>query len=269
MAVHPDFSDSPRAILDPAVCMSDQVELNGKTALVTGAAKRLGAATALALARAGVAVVLHYRQSETEVNNTAEEIAQTGAKVWTVQADFSNSAEGERCFRQAKEAAGAIDFLINSASLFAEQGLDEFSFDDLALQIQVNAFAPLELARAFVAQDMEGAMVNFLDARMADYDRKHVPYHLSKRMLHALTQMMAVEYAPKIRVNAVAPGLVLPPEGEDEAYLRALHDSNPLNRHGSADGVVEAVLFLLRSGFITGQTIFVDGGRHLRGAMYG
>ncbi len=111
-------------------------------------------------------------------------------------------------------------------------------------------------------------VVNFLDTMIRDYDKKHVPYHVSKKVLQDLTRMMAVEYAPKLRVNAVAPGLVLPPLGKDESYLERLKHTNPLQSYGSGEQIAHAVVFLLTNEFITGQCIYVDGGRNLRGAMY-
>ena len=111
--------------------------------------------------------------------------------------------------------------------------------------------------------------MNLLDSRITDYDREHAAYHLSKRMLFALTRMLALELAPRTIVNAVAPGLILPPEGKDEDYLRRMAHTVPLNRHGDAGDIEQAVLFLLRCEFVTGQVIFVDGGRHMEGRVYG
>ena len=128
--------------------------------------------------------------------------------------------------------------------------------------------APLELTRCLAAQGRDGAVVNLLDARVGDYDRQHAAYHLSKRLLAALTRRMAIEFAPRLRVNAVAPGLILPPDGEDEGHFDRLASTNPLQRRGCPEAVAEAVLFLLRSDFVTGQVLFVDGGRHLRGNLH-
>ncbi|MCH7709078.1 MAG: SDR family oxidoreductase [Myxococcales bacterium] len=108
-----------------------------------------------------------------------------------------------------------------------------------------------------------------MDTRITDYDKSHVSYHLSKRMLFSMTRMMALEFAPKVRVNAIAPGLILPPEGKDETYLQDLARSNPLLAYGGPGDVVEAVLFLLQGRFVTGQVLYVDGGRHLLGGVYG
>jgi hypothetical protein len=108
-----------------------------------------------------------------------------------------------------------------------------------------------------------------LDTRAFDHDPRHFAYHLSKRTLFSLTRIMAAEFAPKIQVNAIASGLILPPEGKDESYLASLAHTNPMQRYGGPRDITEAVLFLLRSTFITGQVIHVDGGRHLKGAFYG
>jgi len=145
----------------------------------------------------------------------------------------------------------------------------DFSLDELTSNVQVNALAPLVLAREFAKQGRPGDIINLLDARVTDYDQEHAAYHLSKRMLFTLTRMMALEFAPEIQVNAIAPGLVLPPPGKDAEHLKARVKDNPLQRHGDVEDVVDALLFLLRSDFITGQVIFVDGGYHMKGSTYG
>jgi len=243
--------------------------LRGKTALVTGAAKRIGAAIATALADEGASIVVHCGTSREEADATAAEIRKRGVESWVLPADLSRPAEAEALFPQAKAAAGPIDFLVNSAAIFPASRLTNFTVEHLATNVQINALAPLQLARAFAAQGRPGAVVNFLDTRFVDYDAEHAAYHLSKRMLFTLTRMMAIEFAPAVRVNAVAPGLILPPPGKDQAYFEGLAHTNPLHRVGSVQNVVDAVLFLLRSDFITGQVIFVDGGRHMRSAVYG
>ena len=249
--------------------VTDQVLLPGKTALVTGGAKRIGRAVALALAGVGVHVVLHYRNSESEAHETAGLVEALGVQAHPIQADLSDPIAVDRLMEQALVLGTSLDFLINSASIFPTQTLMGLTAENLDENLRVNTLAPFALSKRFFEQKREGAIVNFLDARMVDYDRLHVPYHLSKRMLHDLTRMMAVDFAPRVRVNAVAPGLILPPEGEDQAYLEKLSSTNPLQRYGSTDGIAEAVLFLLRSGFVTGQVLYVDGGRHLHGNMYG
>ncbi len=245
------------------------IEISNNVALITGAAKRLGRATALALANAGVDIVVHYRDSESEATELAGMIEASGVKAWTLRADLADPAQAESLYDCAVDAAGRVDFVINNASFFHEDTVLDFALEDLQANISVHASAPLLLARAHAKSGRSGAIVNFLDARIVDYDRNHAAYHLSKRMLFTLTRMLAVELAPNIRVNGVAPGLVLPPAGKDEAYLASLAHTNPLQRYGSMEDITAAVLFLLQSDFVTGQVLFVDGGRHMAGTMYG
>jgi len=242
--------------------------LRGQTALITGAAKRLGRATALALADEGTNVVVHCRTSRDAAEATATALRARSVDAWTIAVDLGDPSEAEQLVPRAIEAAGPIDILINSASIFDPSTLMDFTVEELGENVQVNAMAPLQLARPFVAQGREGSIVNLLDTRIAEYDSKHVAYHLSKRMFASLTRMMALEFAPKVRVNAVAPGLVLPPAGADESHMQQLASSNPLQRAGDPDGVTNAIRFLLESDFVTGQTIYVDGGYHLKGRVY-
>lgn len=249
--------------------MSGQGSLAGKTALVTGAAMRLGHGVSLALAEAGSSVALHYNTSREEAEALAAELVAGGVRAWTFQANLRDSEEAEGLFSRVVDRAGPIDILVNNASIFPEDGLSDLTAKGLAANINVNALSPFLLSRAFAAQGREGCIVNFLDARIVDYDRNHVSYHLSKRMLFSLTRMMALEFAPRVRVNAVAPGVILPPPGKTEEDLERLAETNPMHACGTVQDVAEAVVFLLGSGFVTGQVIFVDGGRHMKGAVYG
>ncbi len=249
--------------------MHELIDLRGRNALITGGAKRIGAAIAVRLAREQVNIAIHYQSSQTEAEALAAQLLDAGVRAVTVQGDLSQAGVATRVFEDAIGALGPIDFLVNNASIFPRDTFAELDAARLGLHMQLHAIAPLELGRALHAQGREGAIVNLLDARIHDYDKLHLAYHLSKKTLASLTRIMALELAPRIRVNAVSPGLALPPEGKDMAYLVQLAHTNPLQRHGSADGVAEAVYFLLRSGFITGENIHVDGGRNLHGNFYG
>ena len=242
--------------------------LSGKTALVTGAAKRLGRAAAIALAHQGANVAVHYNQSEQAAAALCDELQGFGVKRWTIQADLSDTGQAERLFQETIAQAGVIDVLVNNASIFEKETLWETSEDSLWRNLQIHSVAPLMLARALAQQGRAAHVINLLDTRVTAYDRHHASYHLSKRMLLTLTRMLALELAPKIAVNAIAPGLILPPAGEDESYLQNLAHCNPLNRYGCPQDVADAILFLLRSQFITGQVIYVDGGYHMKGHMY-
>ncbi|HET7317614.1 MAG TPA: SDR family oxidoreductase, partial [Nitrospirota bacterium] len=136
-------------------------------------------------------------------------------------------------------------------------------FGDVMRHMHVNAWTPLVLSREFARLARRGTIINILDTKIAGFDRKHAAYILSKHMLSVVTRLCAVEFAPEITVNGIAPGLILPPNGKDETYLDKKAKALPLKRHGGPEDVTEAALYLLRSRFVTGQVIYVDGGRHL------
>lgn len=242
--------------------------LHGKTALVTGAGVRLGRAMAEALLGRGCHVAAHFRTSSREVNELTKNLP-AGVRAVPIQADLTEPDAGTRVFEQARAALGPVDILVNSASEFPESTLDSFTLDELDENIRLHAFAPLALMRAMAAEGHGGSVINMLDTRIVSYDAGHAAYHLSKRMLFTLTRMAALEYAPRVRVNAIAPGLILPPPGKGMEHLEALAPTNPLNTHGNPDDIVRAMLFLLESPFVTGQVIFVDGGYHMKGGAYG
>ena len=244
-------------------------DMVGKTALVTGGAKRLGRACVLALAQAGMNVIVHYRSSEDEAQTTADEAAAFGVDAWSVRASFSEESDVLAFTSTCTDLAGPVAVLVNSASIFPEGGLIDAQPTEFTKNFQVNAMTPLFLCRWFAGQCSNGAIINFLDTRILDYDRRHVPYHLSKLSLFQLTRMLSEELAPEIRVNGIAPGLILPPEGESAAYLERLAHTNPLQRYGSDTDIAEALLYLAGATFVTGQILYVDGGRHQRGRFYG
>jgi len=242
--------------------------LTAKTALITGGAKRLGRATALALAEAGANVVIHYGSSRQEALATAEEATRLGVRSWTVRGDLL-SRDPASIVDEAARLAGGLDILINNASIFPTSRIEDVTLDQIVENVTVNAWGPLALARRFAELGQRGHIVNFLDTRVTGFDWSHVAYQSSKHMLALFTRMMAAKFGPGLQVNAVAPGLILPPEGKDASYLDSLKDRTVLKRTGSPREVTDAVLYLLRSDFVTGQVIYVDGGRHLLEAVGG
>jgi NAD(P)-dependent dehydrogenase (short-subunit alcohol dehydrogenase family) len=242
--------------------------ISGRTALITGGAKRIGKALCLGLAQAGANVIVHFNNSREAAASVAAEIQALGRKAWTLDADLADRNQCASMVDRANGLSGSIDILVNSASVFPENTIHEFTGEDLDFNVQVNAFAPLLLSRSFAAQQRTGVIVNLLDSRITDYDRTHAAYHISKRMLHTITRILSLELAPGIRVGGVAPGLVLPPPGEDESFLEKNKHTLPLQRYGNVESVFEAVRFLIASDFVTGQIIYVDGGRNLKTAPY-
>ncbi len=244
------------------------VSLSGKTALITGAAKRIGRAMALSLAQNGVRIVVHYSRSEEEAAVLCKEIEGFGVSAWGVKGDLVDPGQTETVFKEAVERAGAVDILINNASVFDVETIWQMTDESLCRNMRIHTMAALILSKGLAGQARPGHIINLLDTRVVSYDKDHAAYHLSKRSLLTLTRILALELAPKIAVNAVAPGLILPSALQDESYLEKLAPTTPLQRHGSPADVVDAVLFLLRSRFITGQIIYVDGGYHMRGHLY-
>jgi len=236
--------------------------LSGKNALVTGAARRIGRAIAMELASQGANIAVHYRNAEKEAENLCRELKKYNVECWLLQADFENREGYEKLIDAAYDKTGSLDILVNSASIFPQSTLQDVTWEDLTANILINAWAPFYISRSFAQKARAGVIINLLDARIGDLDLKHVAYLLSKQMLETFTRIMALEFAPHFRVNGVAPGLILPPPGEDDRYLEQLTHTIPLKHHGTAGQIADAVLFLIKNDFITGQVIFVDGGRN-------
>lgn len=239
--------------------------LQGRTALITGGSKRIGQETALALAEQGADIVVHFNRSDEEARQLAEELEKKGVKAWTIQADFRRPDEYRSLIGRARSLAGQLDILINNASIFPSESLAELAWSGFSADVEVNAWVPLTLSRDFARDLGRGGIINLHDTHLAGFDFGHAGYILSKHVLAELTRMMAMAFAPAVTVNAVAPGLILPPPGEDERYLETHSHALPLQKHGGPRDIAEAIVFLLRSDFITGQVIYVDGGRHLQG----
>lgn len=240
-----------------------------KRVLITGGARRLGREIALALGRRKAHVAIHYRSSRGPAESLCREVAAIGGKGISVQGDLSEDGAVEALFEEAWEALGGLDLLVNNASIFPANRLNEMEMvDHLLPNLQVNAWAPFLLTRALWRRirgtRRRGSVVNLLDSRLVGGDLAHSAYHLSKAMLAELTTLMALEFAPELQVNGIAPGAVLPPEGLDSSYLEGLTRSLPLLRRGHPSDISDAVVYLLSAPFVTGQIIFVDGGRHIR-----
>jgi pteridine reductase len=255
--------------------MGHKVTQPCRTYLLTGAAHRIGRALAIGLAKDAAGIVIHYNTSESAAKLSAQEISKSGTKAFTIVADLNSAAQCEGLLKRAQDLAGPIDVLINNASIFEEGLLTEITVDDLNRNMMLNAYAPLLLSRSFVELNKGRkvsrlpVIINMLDSRITDYDRQHAAYHLAKRTLFSLTKMLALEFAPGVRINGVAPGLILPPKDKNQSYLEQLKSTNPLKAIGMVEQVVEAMRFLVNNEFVTGQVIYVDGGRNLLSNTYG
>ena len=234
-----------------------------RAALITGAGRRIGRAIALELAAAGWDIAVHYRRSEADAEATAAAVRQAGRAAERFRADLASAAEATGLAEAVLDGMPHCELLVNNASLFLPGSLAETDADRLDTQMAVNLRAPLLLLRAFAAGRTGGQVVNLLDTRVARTVTDHFAYTLTKKALAELTRMAAKALAPAWRVNAVCPGLILPPPGEDPAYLDRMAGRVPLQRTGTPEDIARAVRYLAENEFVTGQALFVDGGESL------
>jgi len=236
------------------------------TALVTGAADRVGAAIARALAAAGWQIVVHYRSSGDKARATVAEIVAAGGKAAAVKADLANRTQRARLVAAAAKPFGPLTLLVNNASLFEADSaadLDERTWD---AHFAVHVEAPAFLARDFAAQLPEAArgnIVNIIDERVLDLSPAFFSYTLSKSALWTMTQTLAQSLAPRIRVNAIAPGPAVPPPHVSAAKFNRRLRELPLGHAAGPDEIAAGVLAILSLPAMTGQMLALDGGEHL------
>ena len=238
---------------------------DGKTALVTGAGKRIGKAVALALADAGYDVALHYRSSSAEAETIAETITRAGAKAACVKADLSREAETAALIGAAADALGPVTLLINSASIFETDDIQSMTRESWDIHIETNLRAPLKLIQDFAAQAPRGASaINIIDQRVKKLTPQFLSYTTSKAALMTLTVTLAQALGPSgIRVNAIGPGPTLRNPRQSEDDWRRQNEATVLGHGAEPDDICDAVLYLAAAKAVTGQMIAVDGGQHL------
>ena len=243
------------------------MELKGKIALVTGGAVRVGGAISRALAREGMKVVVHYNSSAGPADALCDEIRRGGGEAAAIGADLSDAEAVRRLAREAPEAFGGIDVLVNNASIFPAEKLEEVDEVLWERTMAVNLRAPFFLVRhlAPVLRERKGAVVNMCDLAGIQTWGSYAAHGISKAGMVHLTRVAARSLAPEVRVNGIAPGAVLPPEDMSDDEIDALARQTPLKRIGSPDDVTRALLYLLHADFVTGEVLIVDGGRMLRG----
>ena len=246
------------------------MELAGRVALITGG-RRIGAVVASELARGGADVALVYRRSRAEAEETADSLRALGRRVFLVQADLSHPDSCDRVVDETVNALGRLDVLVNMASIYVQKPLDELTVEDWDTQLAVDVRAAWLCARAAVPHMRRlrgGRIINFGDwvarsgrPRYTGY----LPYYVAKASVIALTEALALELATdQILVNAIAPGPIVAPEDTSDDEFAKVERATPLGRWGGEIEIAKAVLALIDSDFITGETIRVDGGRHLK-----
>ncbi|MCD7060285.1 SDR family oxidoreductase [Pelagibacterium xiamenense] len=236
------------------------------TALITGAADRIGAAIAARLAAEGHPVVIHYRSSGEKADQLADAIRADGGRAETVHADLAKREDRMGLIAAAAEPFGPLTVLVNNASVFEPDSVDTLHEDLWDLHMAVHAEAPLFLARDFAAQlpgDITGNIVNIIDERVLHPTPDFFSYTLSKSVLSTATRTLAQSLAPKIRVNAIGPGPTLKSVHQSEDDFKALTASLPLEAGPTPEEIAEGVISLLALPSLTGQMLALDGGEHL------
>ena len=236
--------------------------------LITGSSMRVGAALARACAQDLMTVVLHYNQNEASAQSLAEELRLGGAKIEIVGADLSDEEAVNSLIEEASRT-GPLTALINNASMFSYDDAQSVSADNIARHMAVNVTAPALLTKDLVAQipdGITGCVINILDAKLFGMNPDYYSYTLSKAALQNLTIMSAQAYAPRLRVNAIAPGIVLPSGGQNESEFEAAHKRNLLGQGAQISEIVGAMRLLLSTKSMTGEAIVLDGGAHLQPA---
>lgn len=240
--------------------------MSAPVALVTGAARRIGRTIALALARDGWDVGVHYGASRDNALATVRAIEALGRRAVALPCDLANAASVRRLVADCGSALGSVICLVNNASLFAEDRIDSISAETLQRHMQVNVAAPLLLAQALHAAlpaDARGVVINLLDQKLFNPNPDYLSYTLSKAALHEATTLLAQALAPRLRVVGVAPGITLTSGDQTETGFAKAHTKTPLGRSSTPEDVAAAVVYLARAQAVTGTTLLVDGGQHL------
>lgn len=242
------------------------MDITNHVAIVTGGATRVGRALTLALAAAGADVFVHYNSSAGPAEDTAADVASLGRRAATGAADLGDPGSASGLVAAATEALGPVSILVNSASGFPEDKLVDVTLDRWRSTLDLTLTSPVFLTQAFATalpDEQEGAVINVTDVKTMTPYRNHFSYMIAKGGLDTFTRAAALALAPRIRVNAVALGVILPPPGEDDDYVEKLAGSLPLKRVGGTEPVADAVVALIENDFITGEIVRLDGGAHL------
>jgi pteridine reductase len=236
------------------------MKLEGTTALVTGAARRIGRSVAIALARAGADVAVHYHSSANQAALVVDEIRAIGRRAEAIRADLADPAEIDALFDGLSRRMGPLGLLVNNAAVYERTPIEKLSAEQWDRILAVNARAPALCISRAAAMMERGAIVNIADVS-ADSPRAKFPaYSASKAALLALTRSAAKALAPRITVNAVCPGAILWAEGASEEEKRKVLAMVPMARQGTPEDVAAAVVFLAGQDYVTGQALRVDGG---------
>ena len=235
----------------------------GNTALITGGSKRIGKAISIELAKKGYDIALHFNSSLNDAEETRKEIIDLGVDCLTFRSDLSNIDEAINLIPRVIDKMDGLSILVNNASIFDNVAFLDVTPEFFEVDHTVNFKSPFFLTQTFAKNVEQGQIINFLDTRVNRTATQHFVYNLSKKSLFNLTKMAAKELAPRIRVNGICPGPILPPPGETQDYLNNIINLVPLKMIGNIEVILNAFNYLVENNFVTGECLFVDGGKHL------
>ncbi|MGP9766231.1 SDR family NAD(P)-dependent oxidoreductase [Halomonas sp. AOP13-D3-9] len=236
--------------------------MHQQAALITGGATRLGRYFCEALADAGYDIALHVNRSRKEAEEVANGIRAKGRECEIFSCDFLND-DLNQLLQSAKQRFPGLNLLLNSASAYEPAPIATTELAMLETQFRVNMFTPLLLTRHFAEAVQEGQVINIIDNKVAYHQYPYAAYLLSKNSLAEMTRMAALEFAPRIRINGIAPGVVLPASQRTSDYIEWRVEGIPLKRQGDPKHLVQALHYLLDNPFVAGQILFVDGGESI------
>ena len=234
-----------------------------RSVLITGSARRIGRETALFLASLGFDIALHYSTSKEAAEDTAIKIRSMNVDCLVYQADLQQKASVLDLIPRVKKDFPNLSLLINNASTFNKAMITETEWELFENHMAINFRAPFFLSRAYALNFSSGHIINILDTKINNNSSLYSSYTLSKKVLAEFTKMAALEFAPSIRVNGLAPGFILLPENHEEGYEKILLRKIPLKKQGEIKNLLDSIGFLLHNEYLTGQIVYVDGGQGL------
>ncbi len=233
------------------------------TAIITGGAVRLGKSFALHLASKGYDVALHFSKMRPEAQSVLDQLNNMNVKSKGYTCDFSNMKNAEELLDKVSTDFSDITLLINSAANFIQENIENTNSQHLLDTFHINLLSPFILMREFKKKFNQGMIVNILDERILRNVPTFAAYSVSKVGLAHLTRIASIEWGTQVRVNGIAPGLILPPAGQDDSYLKKESEHVPTGNHGSPENLIKGLDYLLENTFVNGEILFIDGGESI------